>query len=634
MTPRTRIGKYEIQGILGEGGMGTVYKGLDPFIRRLVAIKTIEKARLDASANRTGMVRFRNEAQAAGRLLHPGIVAVYDYGEEEEIAYIVMEYVRGKSLHEHLSRDTQYDLAEAWQILSQLLDAIGYSHAQGVVHRDLKPANILINEDGRIKISDFGIARVDSNQFTELGEVVGTPYYMAPEQVLGGPIDHRADLYAVGIICYQLLTGRRPFAGTPMEVMNQVIDFMPVDPSRLNSELPRDLDRIMQTALAKRPEDRFQNARELAHRLRQTLDAALPHPASPAAAPTAESIAAHPPVPGLMAAARRISGRDQSSETSLAPEPVAADAAPASEPARPRILFVDDDERILNALRSLVRVEYDVVTATDGEQALEAVQSEAFDVVVSDQRMPRMSGVELLRRVREIAPDTVRILLTGYSDLASMIGSINDGEIYRFVSKPWDNGELARILNEAVAIARALREMRSERMPALEVDGTLLVVESEPDLIRAVRELFGRRYKVLYAPSGDEALDLMVNEEVAVLLADVDGHPAQVTTMLKLLKQEQPQMLAIVATGASDSELLIELINQAQIFRLLHKPPDLQVLKQHIESAMTRHRALRQTRMLARQQTAEPPPERVRASSAGQGILGKLRLLRRRAAGT
>jgi serine/threonine-protein kinase len=623
MTRRTRIGKYEIEGVLGEGGMGVVYKALDPFIRRLVAIKAVEKARLDAATQRIGMVRFRNEAQAAGRLVHPGIVAVYDYGEDEELAYIVMEYVRGKSLHQHLANETQYDLAEAWQILGQLLDAIGYSHAQGVVHRDLKPANILINEDGRIKISDFGIARVDANQFTELGEVVGTPYYMAPEQVLGDAIDHRADLYAVGIICYQLLTGRRPFAGTPMEVMNQVIDFMPVDPSRLNPELPRDLDRVMRTALAKRPEDRFQSARELANHLRQTLDAA---------AGAANSTSAHPSVADLTAIACRNRSVENSRETSLAP-PVAVDATRIPEPRRPRVLFVDDDERILNALRSLARTDYDVVTATDGERALAAAQSEAFDVVVSDQRMPGMTGVEVLRRLREIAPDSVRILLTGYSDLASMVGSINDGEIYRFVSKPWDNQEFAAILREAATLASTLRDMRSDPTPLLEVDGTLLVVESEPDLIRAVRELFGRRHKVLYAPSADDALDLMLNEEVAVLLADIDSHQAQVTTMLKLLKQEQPQVLAIVATAASDSELLVELINQAQIHRLLSKPTDPKLLRQHVETAMARHRTLRQTPALARQQKTEAPSDAVRDSSVGQSILGKLKLLRRRVAG-
>src|SRR4249920_233760 len=141
MTTPTSIGKYEIQGILGEGGMGVVYKALDPVIRRTVALKTVVKARLDPSVSRSALERFRNEAQAAGCLQHPGIVAVYDYGEDDNIAFIVMEYVRGRSLHEHLSNETQYAVTEAWQILSQLLDAVSYSHSHGVVHRDLKPAN-------------------------------------------------------------------------------------------------------------------------------------------------------------------------------------------------------------------------------------------------------------------------------------------------------------------------------------------------------------------------------------------------------------------------------------------------------------------------------------------------------------
>jgi serine/threonine-protein kinase len=274
-----------------------------------------------------------------------------------------------------------------------------------------------------------------------------------------------------------------------------------------------------------------------------------------------------------------------------------------------------------------------VVTSKDGEQALAAVQGGMFDVVASDERMPKMTGVELLRRMRELAPDTVRILLAGRSDLAETAAAINDGEIFRFVRKPWDDSGFAAILAEAVTLAGALRAVRSDAAPVLAVDGTLLVVESEPDLIRAVRNLCGRRQKVLYAPSADNALDLMVDEEVAVLLVDIDGHPAQMTTMLKLLKQEQPQILAIVATGASDPERLIELINQAQIHRLLHKPPDLQLLKQHIESAMTHHRALRQTPALARHQRTELPPATVRESNLGQNILGKLKLLPRRVAG-
>jgi serine/threonine-protein kinase len=332
-----------------------------------------------------------------------------------------------------------------------------------------------------------------------------------------------------------------------------------------------------------------------------------------------------------MAAARRISVAEPSAWH--APQLVTPDATPEPDPARPRLLFVDDDERILNALRSLVRGDYDAVTVTDGEQALEALKADVFDVIVSDQRMPKMAGVEVLRRAREIAPETVRILLTGYSDLASMVGSINEGEIYRFVSKPWDNQELTRTLHGAVAVSRALREMRRGSKPPHVVDGTLLVIEREPDLIRSVRDLFGRRYKVRYAPSCEDALDLMVKEDVAVVLVDVDGHEAHMTTMLQLLKQEQPQMLAIVATRASDSEYLIELINQAQIYRFLTKPPDPQLLKQHVEAALGRHRALRQSPELAQQQKAEPPPRTLRESDLGEHILQKLSLLRRHASG-
>jgi len=633
MIDRTHLGKYEIQGVLGEGGMGKVYQALDPFIRRLVAIKAIEKARLDAPASRMSMVRFRNEAQAAGRLLHPGIVAVYDYGEDDEIAYIVMEYVRGKSLHEHLSTETRYNLAEAWDILKQLLDAIGYSHAQGVVHRDLKPANILINEDGRIKISDFGIARLDSNQLTDVGEVVGTPYYMAPEQVLGDPVDYRADLYAIGIICYQLLTGRRPFNGAPMEVMEQVIETMPRDPSQVNPDLPAGLDRLMRRALAKKPNDRFQNAGELTEELRQTLDGVPSRcdrtglDAAPLTAPERKL----PPLSGIMPTARRVNAADPF----MSPPPQSGPPSVVCDPdlMRPRILFVDDDERVLNELRSLVCADYRVVIATNGEQALEALNADAFDVIVSEQRMLGMPRAELLRRVREIAPDTVRIALTGDTDLASVARVINEGEIYRFVRKPWDNGELAKTLQAAVAFSRALREASRGTIPPHVVDGALIVVEREPDLIRTVRECFGRRYKVRYAPSADDALDVMANEDVAVLLVDLDGHEAHMATLLKLLKHEQPQMVAIVATRASDSELLIELINQAQIYRFLTMPPHAQLVTQHIEAALARHRALRRNPELAQQQRGDVPPHTVRESSLGQQILRRLRLLRAAATG-
>ncbi|MGH8731533.1 MAG: serine/threonine-protein kinase, partial [Burkholderiales bacterium] len=189
-----KIGKYEIQGVLGRGGMGVVYKGFDAAIARGVAIKVVTKSSLDPEELKHVIGRFRHEARAVGRLVHPRIVQIYDYGEDDQIAYIVMELVNGKTLKQHLSRGDSYEIRESGEIIRQLLDGIGHAHGEGVVHRDIKPSNIMINNDGRIKIGDFGIARTEASGLTQAGDVLGTLHYMAPEQFLGAEVDALADL--------------------------------------------------------------------------------------------------------------------------------------------------------------------------------------------------------------------------------------------------------------------------------------------------------------------------------------------------------------------------------------------------------------------------------------------------------
>src|SRR5262245_8048097 len=203
-----KIGKYEITGELGRGGMGVVYKGHDPVIRRDVALKVIRRrdlAPIDADAV---LERFKREAQAAGNLNHPNIVAIYEYGEDSEHAFIAMECVIGKSLRDHLIAGYRPELRRFPEILDQLLDGLEYSHSRGVIHRDIKPGNLLISEMGVAKISDFGIARIDFSHLTLMGEVLGTPYYMAPEQFDGKPADERSDVYAAAVIVYEVLSGR------------------------------------------------------------------------------------------------------------------------------------------------------------------------------------------------------------------------------------------------------------------------------------------------------------------------------------------------------------------------------------------------------------------------------------------
>jgi serine/threonine-protein kinase len=257
-----RIGKYQITEVIGRGAMGIVYKGFDPNIRRTVAIKTI---RLDAAEDeRTDatLARFRNEAQAAGRLSHPGIVAVHEYGEEGGIAYIAMEYILGNSLREYLARSSRFGEADIVSTMTQLLEALTYAHEQGVWHRDIKPANLIVMRNGKLKIADFGIARIDSSNLTQTGFVMGTPGYIAPEQYMGGTIDWRADVFSAGVVMYELLTGVKPFAGTVESAAYKVCHENPLPPSQVRSgpPVPATFDPVIARAIAKKPEERFESA--------------------------------------------------------------------------------------------------------------------------------------------------------------------------------------------------------------------------------------------------------------------------------------------------------------------------------------------------------------------------------------
>jgi serine/threonine protein kinase len=261
MPQPARLGKYEIQEPLGKGAMGVVYKGFDPNIRRTVALKTIRKE-LSADDPSNQVARFKNEAQAAGRLSHPGIVAVFDYGEDGDIAYIAMEYVQGRDLGSYFKGGIRFGVEDAVSIMVQLLDALEHAHSQGVIHRDIKPANIIIMDNGRLKVADFGIARIDLSELTQSGMIMGTPSYMAPEQYIGGNIDGRADLYAAGVVLFELLTGEKPFRGRNEQVIYKIHHEPAPLPSSIDpSGVSLRFDSVVQKALAKDPADRFQTAR-------------------------------------------------------------------------------------------------------------------------------------------------------------------------------------------------------------------------------------------------------------------------------------------------------------------------------------------------------------------------------------
>jgi serine/threonine-protein kinase len=276
----------------------------------------------------------------------------------------------------------------------------------------------------------------------------------------------------------------------------------------------------------------------------------------------------------------------------------------------------------------LFRNSYHVFTATAGNQALEFVRRFPIHVVVSDQRMPGMTGVELLHQVKEISPGTVRILLTGYSDLAAIVGSINDGEVYRFISKPWNNQEIQATVGEAAAIGVALAETRSAQGSVARTEATVLVVNEEQEIYRAARELLADVCPVAYARSLEEALQVMQGVEVAVLVVDLDLPGQDVPAFLKLLKRRHPEILALVITAVSDSEGIIELINQAQIFRFLNKPVNLTLMKSHALLALGRYQAFKGAPKLLKQQNVEEPGER--AGCLSGSVLDGLKSLRSR----
>ena len=274
-----QLGKYSVSEVLGKGAMGVVYKGFDPHIRRTVALKTIRKELIDEGEGATLLARFRNEAQAAGRLSHPGIVGVYEWGEAGELAFLAMEYVEGNSLREYFNRGTRFDGPDTVSIMAQLLDALHYAHQHGVWHRDIKPANIIIMKNGKLKIADFGIARIDSSNLTQTGAIMGTPGYMAPEQYSGQPVDWRADIFSAGVVLYQLLTGSRPFTGSPETIAYKICHEPPALPSEADpGRCTTQFDAVAMRALAKKPAERYQNG----HAFRDAMLAAHAAPVSAA----------------------------------------------------------------------------------------------------------------------------------------------------------------------------------------------------------------------------------------------------------------------------------------------------------------------------------------------------------------
>jgi eukaryotic-like serine/threonine-protein kinase len=271
----SKIGRYRIDGWLASGAMGDVYRGFDPVINRPVAIKILRRELARGGDAEIWLQRFRREARAAGHRSHPNIVTILDFGEEDGAPFLAMEYIDGKGLDQLLKEIGRFPHGRGVPVVLQILDAVGFAHTHGVIHRDIKPSNILVTDGGQVKVADFGIAHVDASELTITGDVLGTPSYMSPEQLWGAPVDHRADLFAAGVVLYEVLTGVKPFrANSVPEMMSLMQTRGPEDLLVHAPDAPPALKDVIARALAFDPERRFPTASEFSHALIEARSAA------------------------------------------------------------------------------------------------------------------------------------------------------------------------------------------------------------------------------------------------------------------------------------------------------------------------------------------------------------------------
>ena len=257
------IGRYRVEGLVGAGAMGEVYRAYDPVIDRPVAIKILRPELMADSGSMQWLERFRREARAAGRRSHPNIVAIWDFGDDNGTPFLAMEYVDGRGLDELIKSSGQLETSRAVAIITQVLSALGFAHEHGIVHRDVKPSNIIVLQNDDVKVADFGIARVYTAEFTVVGDLMGTPSYMAPEQLWGAPVDFRTDLYAARVVLFEMLTGVKPFRGNSItEIMSFKGSQRPEDLKALNPP-PDALERVINKSVAFDPSQRYADAAAL-----------------------------------------------------------------------------------------------------------------------------------------------------------------------------------------------------------------------------------------------------------------------------------------------------------------------------------------------------------------------------------
>jgi serine/threonine protein kinase len=457
------LGHFRVGEVLGKGGMGVVYRAVDEGLQRVVALKVLAPA-VAAMPDRRS--RFLREARAAAALSHPNIAAIHEVGEDGGRVFIAMELVEGQTLKTR--RAAGLPLDEALRLAREVVRGVAHAHDRGVVHRDLKPDNVMVSPEGQVKILDFGLAKRlgpgegdDDGPHAEASvtrsdQIMGTPGYMSPEQAMGRPVDHRADIFSFGAMLYELTTGSAPFSGTAIERLIATTRDEPAPPAALNARISPALERLILRCLARRPEDRYPNARALSDELDVVIAASSAR--APAAPPSLAPVSSKAPAPVSSGTPTPVSSRVP------APAPSAPGATspgssprPAAGTAKPRVLVVDDEPSNLDTMRRSFRKDLVMELASSGREAVQLLKEDPFDVILTDYAMPQMNGVELLREAQALQPRAGRIMITAHAELAEVRAAKSAGLVAVVIMKPWSRDDLLRLVTHVHGVAQMRR---------------------------------------------------------------------------------------------------------------------------------------------------------------------------------
>ena len=583
-----RLGEFRILETLGEGGMGMVYRGHQESLDRDVAIKVLSE---NIAKNETFVARFQREARAAASLVHPNVIQIYSTGCEGDIHYFAMEYVRGKDLAQLLMEGRSFSLVETVEILIQVAQAMCAAAEIGLVHRDIKPSNIMLTERGQVKITDFGLAKTNESNLTEVGIIVGTANYMSPEQGQGMDLDVRSDIYSLGVVFYELVAGRPPFiADQPAAVLYKHVYEAPVPPSRVHPEVPEAVDRVILHMMQKAPDDRPASPEALLEELR-ALYGELAGQAYGAGGAVLGSGGA-----GGQAPSSFVGRPGPAGPNTEAPTLVSSDLRPVNR----RAVVADDVGSVRQLLGTILKEkQFEVIEAEDGEAAVQTILDSRPDLVLLDVGIPKLDGIQVLERLHANHVDSKVIVISAHKDRET-VARASRFEISGYLAKPVNIHELRERIDEIAGHAAArppapAAEPMAESAGAAEApaviaeEGTgrfILVCDGQrysQFLFRQVLEGAGHRVAGVEHP--DRALALLEEELPDLLLLSLASDRNEGLRLLATIRKRGWGLPTVTVVDEADREAA-ETVRALGLGPLLTKPVRLDDLRVEVDRAL------------------------------------------------